>query len=207
MPLLRPWCKTRPGSHGNVQPGWGLLLGNLLFGAVGIDNAGVIQLLLQIAGDGINVDPSEFVTLCQFLFGQTFSFVLLGQFIDSGDDFIHVHVSTSYIAVDDHRNSVLFCPSVDGMEFDFTETPDGNFHAFRNLLVGLFTGKTVDGGLACQYVNSGKAAIDGLPCEKPDKVIAEGSKISVRGLGKIKLVQINGKTKKDRISVVIHRYI
>ena len=40
-----------------------------------------------------------------------------------------------------------------------------------------------------------------------NKIVAEGSKISVRGLGKIKLVQINGKTKKDRISVVIHRYI
>jgi RNA-binding protein YlmH len=32
-------------------------------------------------------------------------------------------------------------------------------------------------------------------------------KISVRGLGKIKLASVNGKTKKDRISVVIHRYV
>ena len=69
------------------------------------------------------------------------------------------------------------------------------------------SGFRIGRSLACQYVNSGKAAIDGLPCEKPDKIIAEGSKISVRGLGKIKLVQVNGKTKKDRISVVIHRYI
>ena len=140
------------------NPGWGLLLGNLLLGSVGIDDAGVVQLLLQIAGDGINVDPSEFVTLCQFLFGQTFSFVLLGQFIDSGDDFVHIHDITSYIAVDDHRNSVLFCPSVDGMEFDFAETANGNLHAFRNLLVGLFAGKTVDGGLACLDMLSSQAS-------------------------------------------------
>ena len=52
-----------------------------------------------------------------------------------------------------------------------------------------------------------KAAIDGLPCEKPDKPVGEGAKISVRGLGKIKLHSINGRTKKDRISVVIHRYV
>ena len=60
---------------------------------------------------------------------------------------------------------------------------------------------------AAQYVTQGKAAIDGLPCEKPDKAVAEGAKVSVRGLGKIKLAAVNGRTKKDRISVVIHRYV
>ena len=60
---------------------------------------------------------------------------------------------------------------------------------------------------ACQYVTAGKAAIDGLPCEKPDQSVAEGCKISVRGLGKIKLKSVNGQTKKGRISVVIDRYI
>lgn len=61
--------------------------------------------------------------------------------------------------------------------------------------------------LACQYISAGKAAVDGLPCEKPDKPVPEGAKISVRGLGKIKLAKINGTTKKDRISVVLHRYV
>lgn len=60
---------------------------------------------------------------------------------------------------------------------------------------------------AAQYITAGKAAIDGLPCEKPDKLIDEGAKISVRGLGKIKLRTINGQTKKGRISVVIDRYV
>ena len=69
------------------------------------------------------------------------------------------------------------------------------------------SGFRIGRSLASQYVTSGKAAIDGLPCEKPDKTVCEGSKISVRGLGKIKLVQVNGRTKKDRISVVIHRYV
>ena len=42
---------------------------------------------------------------------------------------------------------------------------------------------------------------------KMDKAVAEGAKISVRGLGKIKLHAINGHTKKDRISIIIHRYV
>ena len=69
------------------------------------------------------------------------------------------------------------------------------------------SGFRIGRSLAAQYVTSGKAAIDGLPCEKPDKAVAEGMKISVRGLGKIKLASVNGRTKKDRISVVIHRYV
>ena len=69
------------------------------------------------------------------------------------------------------------------------------------------SGFRIGRSLASQYVTSGKAAVDGLPCEKPDKQVAEGCKISVRGLGKIKLAQVNGRTKKDRISVVIHRYV
>lgn len=69
------------------------------------------------------------------------------------------------------------------------------------------SGFRIGRSLAAQYVTAGKAAIDGLPCEKPDKPIEEGAKVSVRGLGKIKLKVINGQTKKGRISVVIDRYV
>lgn len=61
--------------------------------------------------------------------------------------------------------------------------------------------------LAAQYVTAGKAAINGLPCEKPDRPVDEGATVSVRGLGKIKLKTVGGQTKKGRISVVIDRYI
>ncbi len=69
------------------------------------------------------------------------------------------------------------------------------------------SGFRIGRSLASQYITAGKAAINGLPCEKPDKTVSEGMKISVRGLGKIKLHSIGGRTKKDRISVVIHRYV
>ena len=61
--------------------------------------------------------------------------------------------------------------------------------------------------LAAQYITAGKASINGLPCEKPDRSVEEGMSVSVRGLGKIKLKTIGGQTKKGRISVVIDRYI
>ena len=91
--------------------------------------------------------------------------------------------------------------------------PEPEVKEIRDTMASLRLDSVISSGfrigrsLASQYVNAGKVAIDGLPCEKPDKTVNEGSKISVRGLGKIKLSAVNGKTKKDRISVVIHRYV
>ena len=96
---------------------------------------------------------------------------------------------------------------------DQVQIPEPEIKEIKDTLASLrldsiiASGFRVSRSLAAQYISQGKAAIDGLPCEKPDKAVAEGAKISVRGLGKIKLVTINGKTRKDRISVIIHRYI
>ena len=94
-----------------------------------------------------------------------------------------------------------------------TQIPEPEVREIKDTLASLRLDSVISSGfrigrsLASQYISAGKASIDGLPCEKPDKPVAEGSRVSVRGLGKIRLVQINGKTKKDRISVVIHRYV
>ena len=69
------------------------------------------------------------------------------------------------------------------------------------------SGFRIGRSLALQHITAGRAAINGLPCEKSDNAVEEGMKISVRGLGKIKLQSVNGQTKKGRISVVIHRYV
>lgn len=91
--------------------------------------------------------------------------------------------------------------------------PEPEVQEIRDTLASLRLDSVISSGfrigrsLAAQYVSAGKAAIDGLPCEKPDKPVAQGMHISVRGLGKIRLHAVNGRTKKDRISVVIHRYV
>ena len=91
--------------------------------------------------------------------------------------------------------------------------PEPEVQEIKDTLASLRLDSVISSGfrigrsLAAQYVTTGKAAMDGLPCEKPDKAVSEGAKISVRGLGKMQLVKVGGKTKKDRISVVIHRYV
>lgn len=91
--------------------------------------------------------------------------------------------------------------------------PDPEIREIRDTLASLRLDSVVSAGfrmsrgLAAQHICAGRAAIDGLPCEKPDKAVTEGTKISLRGFGKIKLVSVNGQTKKGRISVVIHRYV
>ena len=91
--------------------------------------------------------------------------------------------------------------------------PEPDIRELRDTLASLRLDSVISSGfrigrsLASSYIGSGKAAINGLPCEKADKQVSEGSEISVRGLGKIKLHSVNGQTKKGRISVVIHRYV
>lgn len=91
--------------------------------------------------------------------------------------------------------------------------PEPEVTVIRDTLASLRLDSVISSGfrigrsLAAQYIASGRAAVDGLPCEKPDKPVSQGQKISVRGLGKLKLEAVNGQTKKGRISVVIHRYV
>ena len=91
--------------------------------------------------------------------------------------------------------------------------PEPETKEIRDTLASLRLDSVISAGFrigrstACDYVTAGKAAIDGLPCEKPDRTVAEGATVSVRGLGKISLTTVNGQTKKGRISVVIHRYV
>jgi len=91
--------------------------------------------------------------------------------------------------------------------------PQPEIREIKDTLASLRLDSVVSSGfrigrsLASQHIHAGKVAIDGLPCEKPDKIVPEGVKISLRGAGKIKLVSASGLTKKSRIPVVIHRYM
>ena len=68
-------------------------------------------------------------------------------------------------------------------------------------------GFRVSRGVATQQIVASRVAINGLTCEKPDKLVEEGATLSVRGMGKMQLKAVNGQTKKGRISVVIDRYV
>ena len=91
--------------------------------------------------------------------------------------------------------------------------PEPEIKEIRDTLASLRLDSAISAGFrisrasAAQYISAGKVAINGLPCDKPDKPIAEGMTVSLRGMGKMKIHCVNGQTKKGRISVVIHRYV
>ena len=93
------------------------------------------------------------------------------------------------------------------------EVPRQETAEIRDTVMSLRLDSVVSAGFrigrsqAAAHILAGKAAIDGLPCEKPDKIVPEGAVITVRGLGKIKLSQVGGRTKKDRLSIIIQKYI
>ena len=60
---------------------------------------------------------------------------------------------------------------------------------------------------AAEVIAAGKTELNYTLCAKPDRLVAEGDVISVRGLGKMRLEAVGGNTKKGRISIEICRYI
>lgn len=91
--------------------------------------------------------------------------------------------------------------------------PDPETKQIKDTLASLRLDSVISAGfrigrsLAVQHICAGRVAIDGMPCEKPDRQVEQGVRISLRGLGKICLTSVNGQTKKGRISVVIDRYV
>ena len=128
---------------------------------------------------------------CHFFLSAEIAPYVIQNFTSAGRTRLHV----SQISLNDFtlpaQNTVTIQDTVASLRFDSI----------------ISSGFRIGRSSAAQYITSGRSAIDGLPCEKPDKLIDEGAKLSVRGLGKIKLEKINGQTKKGRISIVIHRYV
>lgn len=54
---------------------------------------------------------------------------------------------------------------------------------------------------------SGRISVNARPLENPSKCLSEGDVISVRGSGKYLFFSVNGATKKDRLKIVIKKYI
>lgn len=60
---------------------------------------------------------------------------------------------------------------------------------------------------AAEAIRSGLVFVDSAPAEKTDMQVREGAKLVLRGKGKAFLRQVGGKTRKDRIFIVIERYL
>ncbi|MBQ9890883.1 MAG: RNA-binding protein [Firmicutes bacterium] len=62
-------------------------------------------------------------------------------------------------------------------------------------------------GKAQDAIRAGLVSVNGRQVEKPDAELSEGDRISLRGKGKAVLSEAGGRTRKDRIAVVITRYL
>lgn len=107
------------------------------------------------------------------------------------------------------RNSVK-TQMCDIFEFEFPElkTEDKRI-TVSSLRLDVLVGAAfnVSRGKAQNLVESEKAAVNWITVTNPSKNIDEGSMISVRGFGRAKLMEVIGVTKKDRIAVVIRKFI
>jgi RNA-binding protein YlmH len=52
--------------------------------------------------------------------------------------------------------------------------------------------------LSAEYIAAGRVSLSHLPCENPAKTVSAGDIISIRGVGRGKLLEINGEPKKGR---------
>lgn len=69
------------------------------------------------------------------------------------------------------------------------------------------SGFSLSRGRALDLISSGRVELDHAACLKADKLVEAGSVVSVRGLGKLRLEEISGKTKKGRTGVTISRFV
>lgn len=60
---------------------------------------------------------------------------------------------------------------------------------------------------AASLISSGRLLLNHLPCTKPDRILEEGDSLSGRGLGKCRLIKINGLSRKGRMIVEMERFI
>ncbi len=98
-------------------------------------------------------------------------------------------------------------------EAEQPETVEARFRLIKDTVASLRLDAVVGSGFslarekAAAAIRSGKVALDGMECLKPDKTVGSGSRISLRGLGKIELSEVGGQSKKGRTIVVIKRFI
>lgn len=62
-------------------------------------------------------------------------------------------------------------------------------------------------GMAAGAINHGQVFLNGQLIEKPEKSLQAGDKIVIRGKGKAIIKEIGGKTRKDKISVTVEKYM
>lgn len=59
---------------------------------------------------------------------------------------------------------------------------------------------------SAELIRTGMAKVNHLVCERVDVQVSEGTLLSVRGKGRVRLVSVDGMTRKQRIGITFFRY-
>lgn len=103
--------------------------------------------------------------------------------------------------------------SVSAIETADLSAPEETCEEVRDTVMSLrldaiaATGFKMARGKAAALIESGRVQVNWLDCTKPDRPLGEGDTVSARGLGKFKVAEVGGVTKKGRTSIVIKRYL
>lgn len=93
------------------------------------------------------------------------------------------------------------------------EAPEQKVKVINDTVASLRLDSIVSSGFqlgrskASAYITGGKTEVNHVLALKPDKMIEEGDRISVRGLGKISLKEVRGNTKKGRVAITVEKLL
>lgn len=104
---------------------------------------------------------------------------------------------------------------VDTREIPLTQvqTPEQKIKIVKDTVASLRLDSVMASGFqlgrskASGYITAGKTEVNHMTVLKPDAPVAQGDVISVRGLGKVRLAQVGGRTKKGRTALVLEKFI
>lgn len=103
--------------------------------------------------------------------------------------------------------------SVRGLSLSEVRAPEAKTRTIRDTVSSLRLDSVVASGFglsrakAASAVESGKTELNHMPCIKPDRSVSAGDTVSVRGLGKLRLDEVLGNTKKGRTGIQISRFV
>jgi len=103
--------------------------------------------------------------------------------------------------------------SVSVIPYDEIIIPDLKYKLIKDTVASLRLDSIVASGFslsrekAASAIKAGIVSLQYQECTKADKTVSEGDTISVRGLGKIELLEIGNKSRKERIFISIKRYL
>ncbi len=106
-----------------------------------------------------------------------------------------VQVSTAFIGLTELRRPETRCQNISATV------------ASLRLDAVMAEGFRLSRGEAQRFIEAGRVSLCHMECTKPDKSVDEGDLITVRGLGRVRLKEVGGNSRKNRIFISLERFV